>query len=263
MSARQLLARLRHGSGPTIPVETPPPPLLESEGVCPVCDQATRFEARDAWLRDSFLCLNCGSRPRERAFFTVLNRVAPNWRDLRLHESSPSTADGKLARECAGYTLTHFDPGLELGAGGPEWRNEDLGHQTFADESFDLVVTQDVFEHLFEPDRAIAEIARTLKPGGMHVATVPLGRRALPSERRARRCEDGSVEHLMPPLFHLNPVNPEGSLVTIDWGYDIADYFDAHSGLNTTVYMLDDLSRGIRAEMVEVLVSRKGALPEV
>jgi ubiquinone/menaquinone biosynthesis C-methylase UbiE len=44
--------------------------------------------------------------------------------------------------------------------------------QSFPAESFDIVVTQDVFENLFAPDRAIKEIARTLRPGGAHIMTV-------------------------------------------------------------------------------------------
>jgi SAM-dependent methyltransferase len=249
---------LRGGAGGQ---PAPEGPLIDVEGVCPVCEQETRFQAWGTWLRDSFICMKCESLPRERAFYTVLERVRPNWRELRIHESSPSQTGGKLARECGDYTPTHFSPGLAPGAIGPEWRNEDLERQTFEDESFDIVATQDVFEHLLEPDLAIAEIARTLKPGGLHIATVPLVMAFRPSERRARRLPDGGLEHLKEPAHHLNPVDPEGSLVTVDWGYDIADYFDVHGGLNTTIFALDDLSRGIRAELIEVLVSRKGAVP--
>jgi hypothetical protein len=71
------------------------------------------------------------------------------------------------------------------------------------------------------------------------------------------------VEHLHPPVFHGNPMDPDGALVTVDWGYDIADYLDRASGLSTTIWSIDDLSRGIRAEYIEVLVSRKGGAPDL
>ncbi|MBW3560694.1 MAG: class I SAM-dependent methyltransferase [Proteobacteria bacterium] len=259
MNARWALWRLRDGARAALPATQTP--LLDVEGTCPVCDQETRFQAWDPWLRDSFICVRCHSVPRQRAFYTVLERVCPNWRDLEVHESSPSESSGKLARECRNYTATQYDPSLPPGGQGPGWRNENLEAQTFADGSFDLVITQDVFEHLFEPDRAIAEIARTLRPGGLHMGTAPLARAGLPSVRRARRTADGAVEHLDQPLHHANPIDEQGSLVTIDWGYDIADYFDAHGGLNTTIHALDDLSRGIRGALLEVLVSRKAAPP--
>ena len=43
---------------------------------------------------------------------------------------------------------------------------------TFQNESFDLFITQDVFEHVMEPNKAFKEIERVLKPGGAHVFTV-------------------------------------------------------------------------------------------
>lgn len=43
----------------------------------------------------------------------------------------------------------------------------------FADESFDLVLSDNVLEHLEEPDRVFSEIARVLKPGGYFLAKTP------------------------------------------------------------------------------------------
>ena len=48
-------------------------------------------------------------------------------------------------------------------------RCENLEHLTFDNESVDLHITQDVFEHLFDPAAAFREIARTLRLGGAHV----------------------------------------------------------------------------------------------
>ncbi|MEM7790840.1 MAG: class I SAM-dependent methyltransferase, partial [Verrucomicrobiota bacterium] len=60
-----------------------------------------------------------------------------------------------------------------------------------------------------------------------------------------------------PPEFHGNPVDPDGSLVTMDWGYDILQYIQDVSGLASQIVMIDDIDRGIRAEFIEVIVSRK------
>ena len=118
-------------------------------------------------------------------------------------------------------------------------------------------------EHVFAPDLALREIARTLKPGGLHVCTVPIVNKEKPSVRRAARRPDGGVDHLLEPVYHGNPMDPNGSLVTIDWGYDIAAYWDSVSGLSTTIWTIEDLGRGIQAEYIEVLVSRKGGLPDL
>lgn len=43
----------------------------------------------------------------------------------------------------------------------------------FPDGHFDSVISSQVFEHVFEPSRFLAEIFRVLKPGGCFVLTVP------------------------------------------------------------------------------------------
>ncbi len=50
---------------------------------------------------------------------------------------------------------------------------EDASVLPFPDGTFDLVVCIEVFEHLFQPQLAAAEISRVLKPGGVLFATVP------------------------------------------------------------------------------------------
>jgi SAM-dependent methyltransferase len=137
------------------------------------------------------------------------------------------------------------------------WRNEDLENLTFPDESFDLMVTQDVMEHIFNPGKAFYEIARTLKKGGAHIFTVPIVNKEQPSKLNAKKDENGNVIILGYPDYHGNPVDNQGSLVTMYWGYDICDYILKHSGLYTTIVYIDNLLLGIRAELIEVLISRK------
>jgi SAM-dependent methyltransferase len=140
---------------------------------------------------------------------------------------------------------------------GRKFRNENLERQTFDDASFDLVITQDVFEHVFRPDLAIAEIARTLRPGGAHICTVPIILKNAPSKRRASFDDRGGIIHHLEPVYHANPISELGSLVTVDWGYDILSYLSQHSGLDTAMVIIDDLDRGIRAEYIDVLIGRK------
>lgn len=127
---------------------------------------------------------------------------------------------------------------------------------------FDLVITQDVFEHLFHPDRAIKEIARTLKPGGATLMTVPILRKTLPSRRRAE-IVDGAITHLLDAQFHGNPIDAKGSLVTVDWGYDFVAYLQAVSGLSFLMIQIDNIDHGIRADLNEVLIGFQRPLPSI
>lgn len=50
---------------------------------------------------------------------------------------------------------------------------DDASELPFADGSFDVTIAIEVFEHLFQPQLALAEMYRVLVPGGVLAATVP------------------------------------------------------------------------------------------
>ena len=226
-------------------------------GHCPICAKRTVFFHEGGWLRDQFRCVRCDSIPRWRALIYILEQFLPHWRELIIHESSPGgAASSKLAAEAKKYIATHFFPEVPPGDFKGSFRSENLEKQTFANASFDVVVTQDVFEHVLDPAAAFREVARTLKPGGVHVFTIPWYYWK-PTRVRAIK-GNGVVRHLMEPDYHANPIDPNGSLVVTEWGYDFCDFIYKHSGLTTTVVRVLDRYRGIEAKFIEVFMSRKG-----
>jgi SAM-dependent methyltransferase len=245
-------------------VETSSTLVFQNEGWCPICEAAVTFGARNSWFRDHYLCRRCGSIPRERALMHVIQTRYPNWRDLTVHESSPGNRGSsvKLARECRSYTASQYDPQLGFGITNPNagYRSEDLEKQTFPNEAFDLVVTQDVFEHVFDAPKAFSEVARTLKPEGAHIFTTPLVNKKTPSEKWASLGDAGVVFH-HPPEYHGNPMSADGSLVTWHWGEDIVTLIKEASGLDTQIVALDDLRMGIRAEYIEVFLTIRPRKP--
>ncbi len=64
-------------------------------------------------------------------------------------------------------------------------RHENIEALSFADQSFDIILSNDVLEHVNLPERAVAEIYRILKPGGEFFMTVPFHPNALQTVRRA------------------------------------------------------------------------------
>lgn len=234
---------------------------LKIEGFCPICERSVKFRSKCEWLRDHFLCSHCGSIPRERALMQTIKTYYSNYHELEIHESSPGGrgASIKLKKECHSYSTSHYYNDLPLGQYHPihGHRCEDLENLTFADEEFDLFITQDVMEHIFDPEKAFNEIARVLKPAGAHIFTVPLINKNNKSERWASRSDDGELIFHHEPEYHGNPIDTEGSLVTMHWGYDIAEFIMLSSGMHSTIIMIDNLNLGIRAEYIEVIVSRK------
>jgi SAM-dependent methyltransferase len=228
-------------------------------GRCPICEMRTLFIKEGPWLRDQLLCYRCRSIPRWRALVHILETRFPTWRDQSIHESSPGgPASAKLARECRFYTATHFFPDIPLGRTKDGIRCENLERQTFADASFDLVVTSDVFEHVLDPARGFAEIARTLRPAGSHVFTVPWywWKETLV---RTMRVEDGSLRYLQPADYHGNPIDEKGSLVVTEWGRDLCDFICRCSGMTTTAILIRDMRLGLAGDFCEVFISSRAA----
>jgi SAM-dependent methyltransferase len=241
-------------------------------GHCPICDGDVLFEMKEPGVHRSTTCPGCASLPRQRALWVALNGAFPNWRGLAIHEGSPGwdSLSHRLARECRYYTASQHLPDYPSGymfegttLPGRDFYVQDLERQTFDSASFDLVITQDVFEHLFDPAGAIREIARTLKPGGATLMTVPVVRRFAPSVRRARRLMPGVVKHLLPPEYHGNPVSGEGSLVTVDWGFDIAAHLARASGMHFVMQTFEDIEFGIRDECNQILIGYKAPLGDL
>jgi SAM-dependent methyltransferase len=222
----------------------------------PICEGRTVFYKEGTWLRDQYLCYRCKSIPRWRSLIYVMENYVQDWRDLAIHESSPcGPASNKISRECRHYVPTHYFADVKPGSYKNNYRSEDLEAQTFPDESFDIVITQDVIEHVFEPRKAFREIHRTLKPGGCHLFTVPW---VYWKETVTRAIREGSeIRHLLPPDYHGNPIDATGSLVVTEWGRDLCDFIYDACGMTTTVMRIIDRHKGIEAEFNEIFISRK------
>jgi SAM-dependent methyltransferase len=235
-----------------------PSAVFSNEGYCPICRQRTRFVAKHEWLRDFYLCEGCHSCPRQRALAAVLEATTPRWRELAVHESSPSI--NFFAAQCPRYTHSFLFDDVPLGSFRNGARCEDLERLTFADDTFDVFLTQDVLEHVFQPDRALREIVRVLKPAGVHVFTTPKHKHLLNSSPRVRRTEGGEIEHVLPAQYHENPIGDSRSLVTWDYGADFDDLASKWAGYLVSDYVIRDRRRGIDGEYLDVFVMRKDEL---
>jgi SAM-dependent methyltransferase len=246
-SAVQTLIRKR--------VPGPPFEPWSSFGYCHCCRSETEFAATSSWLRDSYVCVKCNSIPRQRHIQMVLDQDFPGWEDFRIHESSPSTwLIGQYAHD---YTISQLMPHVELGSVVEGIWCQNLECMTFGNESFDIFITQDVMEHIFNPDVAVSEIMRVIKPGGAYIFTAPKHRDLLTTRQRATISADGSVKHLLPEMYHGSPIGDGRALVTWDYGYDFEELLSKWSGLPVQVYHTLDRSKGIDALFNEVFVIRK------
>lgn len=211
-------------------------------GVCNLCGAKGEFTANAARsTRESYACPNCRAALRYRDQGALILDEFARGRSIFLRNLVSSGAMdavdifepalrgpfvnmlGKLPR----YVQSYYWPDRALGSVGEEGiRNEDLTALTIADDSFDLVITSDVMEHLFDFRAAFAEITRVLKPGGVHVFTIP-NDWPFPERTEARvSIVDGVEHHLKPARYHTSG-DGTPCIVYHDYGADLIDIIDA------------------------------------
>ncbi len=199
--------------------------------------------------KESLECTSCGAKLRGRRMAQVLMalyslagapaRSLAEWvlrdeiRTLRVAEINVIDGLHSFVRTLPFYSGSDFADPSGPAADEPGARSEDLTRLSYADNSFDLVVTSESLEHVPDLNAALSEILRVLAPGGRHVFTVPV----LPTTRetfsRSAVLPDGAIEDRAPRICH-----PGG-----DWGYPVFTEFGtdlptllAHAGFETEVH---------------------------
>ena len=227
-------------------------------GFCPICEGEVIFRAHGPWHRDQLVCTTCGSLPRQRALMLVLSMVRPDWRQARVWDVAPTgPASDKLRRECPAYLGSHYRPDIDPGAIVEGMRNEDSERPSLLDGSIDVIVSSDVFEHVIDVETALAQVARVLAAGGIHVWTVPRQPTLPKSTARVRRGATG-LEYLAPAEYHLDPVCADGVLVTYDWGQDLPARVEDAARMSTLVFNVESRAHGLLGDFREVFVSHRG-----
>lgn len=229
-------------------------------GYCPACGRNGDFVSDSDWMRDNLKCVRCQSIPRERAFAFCLDRHVPNWRKLVIHECSPAdrAISARLRRECPGYIGSQFYDTVPRGQMHDGYRSENLEALTFADASIELHCHLDVLEHVNHADRCFAEMARTLKPGGKMIFTVPYYPEKPATERRAAYGDDGAPYLLFPAEYHGNPISADGALVTFHYGRDFPDLIQLWApGCAVEMVTLTNQSIGVIGQFRDVFIVTK------
>lgn len=155
---------------------------------------------------------------------------------------------------CPDVVLSEFLEGMEeqLSDG---IRHEDLCALSFPDASFDLVITNDIFEHLHSLEMALAEICRVLQPGGRMLCTFPFAYGQQGHIVKAiRHPEDGHVELLAELELHGDPLRPgEGSMVYQVPGWSILDQARATGFSKASMHTIASWKHGVLGSEIPVI----------
>jgi FkbM family methyltransferase len=236
---------------------------------CGICGSGNLI-VPEGGFREAVVCRNCYALGRAEALGrVVLSRLAHDGEaslaelaarkpDIRVHEFGFVGGVADTLRGEPWFTVSDYFDGIPVGTLSPSGiRCEDLTHLTFADSSFDLVISQDVMEHVPDPLRGFTETARILRPGGSYIFTITQNPALPKSVQRARLSPDG-VEYFLPPEYHDDPIRDHGALVFTDFGADVGTILQ-DAGLHLIVHELPVFGGSTR-EIVRVFEAVKPAI---
>ncbi|ATQ67658.1 class I SAM-dependent methyltransferase [Methylosinus trichosporium OB3b] len=219
------------------------------EGICNLCGHKGRFEGDDLrQARDHFACPSCNASLRFRnqaaailshfadgtEFF--LDRFTRNelFTQLAIVEQGAHGPFARRFKKLPNYQQAYLFEDLPIGESQQPVASADVERRALEKESVDLVLTSDLLKHLPDPRKAIADIARVLKPGGAHIFTIPIPWPIPPASTARAKLIDGRIEHLAEPKYHRT-AQGEPLLTFTEFGADILDWH-AKAGMRAYFY---------------------------
>jgi len=226
---------------------------------CTVCGSLAVMKRIKDNLRESCNCSACGATNRKRQIALVVCDAVRRTRGGRVNSIRDLTrypdmviynteTGGALARELSRMENYHaseyFGPEYKSGDSVKGKMHQDLMALSFENDSIDIVLSSDVFEHIPYPYKAHAEVYRVLRSKGRHIFTVPFYKTRFLDEHRTRIDADGNITHTLPALHHGDPVRSEGALVHNIFALEMLVNM-AKIGFHTNVYHIHSYWHGI------------------
>lgn len=200
---------------------------------CPICGCRStplydfpniklRQEHKIGVLRETLQCRECFASLRQRSLAIALldhlfertgirhesiaALAVSGLGGLRLLDTDNFSAISNLFRRTPGYIRCSYLPDRPWGSEiEPNYYNINLENIDFDNQSFDIVLTSDVMEHVRNADTAHVEIQRILKPNGAYIFNVPYDE---DSEYDIQLVDTTSAEdkYLCSPQYHGDPL---------------------------------------------------------
>jgi len=242
---------------------------------CIICNNINIFDDIEyknklKWPRDNLNCKNCNSNVRERGMFLQLI-LNCDYKNKIIHESSPNKNKyyhKKLLEQVPNYSFSYYFDNIENGK-----YNEDniicanLENLPFPNNSFDIFINLDVFEHIWDTISGFKEIYRVLKDDGICIMTFPIDSGFNKTEKPVFKnnlniinpTKVGKFKGYINNLeYHGNPVNNNKSMVTHYWGYDVIDIIKEYTNFIVEIKYLHNVEEfGIIGVMNECFILKK------
>lgn len=158
----------------------------------------------------NFFCIFCGSFSRKRHVAKVISEIIgnilyisdiPKKSSVDIYNTDVGDPFYKVLCEYDSYVCSDYQTNVELGM---EMKKgvfcQNIEKLTFSNELFDLVITEDVLEHVRNYGKGFKEIHRVLRKGGYHIFTIPFNFDR-PTINRVDTSNDEDL-YILPPEYH-------------------------------------------------------------
>jgi SAM-dependent methyltransferase len=212
----------------------------ELPGFCEFCNKAVKFKldwfnyydhptlGKTPSYRERLVCPGCDLNNRQRFMASyLLDVVTSNINpvlDIYLYEQVTSFYRHVSSRLSQHNIIGSEYLGESFSSGEivKNVRHEDALALSLKDESLDIIVSNDVYEHVPDIYKTFTEAYRVLRKNGKVLFSVPFQTSEVSTQKRAE-INAGRIEHMLPERYHGNPVSEKGSLVFYDFGWDLLD----------------------------------------
>lgn len=202
------------------------------EGYCEVCNKKSKFKLnfdngglikgryKIPNFRESLVCKSCLLNNRQRYIVSkVLKEYKPDMKIYMYEFVTPTfKIVSKKIRNVVGSEF--LGDNLKSGDIVNNVVHQDAMNMSYNNKSFDLLISNDVFEHVSDYKKAFQEAFRILKLNGKLIITVPFYVNKINIENRAKIINNKLI-YIKEPIYHGNPVSNNGSLVFNIFGWDI------------------------------------------
>ncbi len=195
---------------------------------CNVCGRFKKIKILSANFREDCTCKKCKSNSRKRHIAAILlHDINQNYDskltslhdlpinlDFKIYNLENNGALHNNLKQTKDYVSSeYFGDYREFGSNVNGVLNVDLMNTPFDSDSFNYIVSTEVFEHIPNPYKAFKETYRILIKGGSHIFTVPY----IPNVNRdivkAIMNSKNEIEYLMEPEYHGDPIRDEEGIL--------------------------------------------------
>jgi 2-polyprenyl-3-methyl-5-hydroxy-6-metoxy-1,4-benzoquinol methylase len=174
--------------------------------------------------RERLVCPSCGMNNRVRAAIHFLKEIIKPQPRFSIYISEQNTdLYNRLKKDYPNLIGSEY-LGHDIPWGGNNEngiRNEDITKLSFSDDSFDLALSFEVFDHVSDYKKAFSESFRILKKNGTLLFSVPFNKNSKKNQVRTQVESTDEITHTLPKEYLGNQLSKQGGLSFYQFGWEV------------------------------------------